>query len=106
MSREIDQRVVELQFDNANFERNAKESISTLDKLKEKLNFKRAGEGLKELEDRVAKFTMKPLEDAVEGVRVKFTLLDNFVWNFFDRISNKILDVGKNLVSAFTIDPI
>lgn len=106
MSREIDQRVVELQFDNANFERNAKESISTLDKLKEKLNFKRTGEGLKELEDRVAKFTMKPLEDAVEGVRVKFTLLDNFVWNFFDRISNKILDVGKNLVSAFTIDPI
>lgn len=106
MSREIDQRVVELQFDNANFERNAKESISTLDKLKEKLSFKRTGEGLKELEDRVAKFTMKPLEDAVEGVRVKFTLLDNFVWNFFDRISNKILDVGKNLVSAFTIDPI
>lgn len=106
MSREIDQRVVELQFDNANFERNAKESISTLDKLKEKLNFKRTGEGLKELEDRVAKFTMKPLEDAVEGVRVKFTLLDNFVWNFFDRISNKILGVGKNLVSAFTIDPI
>ena len=106
MSREIDQRVVELQFDNANFERNAKESISTLDKLKEKLNFKRTGEGLKELEDRVAKFTMKPLEDAVEGVRVKFTLLGNFVWNFFDRISNKILDVGKNLVSAFTIDPI
>lgn len=106
MSKEIDQRVVELQFDNANFERNAKESISTLDKLKEKLNFKRTGEGLKELEDRVAKFTMKPLEDAVEGVRVKFTLLDNFVWNFFDRISNKILDVGKNLVSAFTIDPI
>ena len=106
MSREIDQRVVELQFDNANFERNAKESISTLDKLKEKLNFKRTGEGLKELEARVAKFTMKPLEDAVEGVRVKFTLLDNFVWNFFDRISNKILDVGKNLVSAFTIDPI
>lgn len=106
MSREIDQRVVELQFDNANFEQNAKESLSTLDKLKEKLNFKRTGEGLKELEDRVAKFTMKPLEDAVEGVRVKFTLLDNFVWNFFDRISNKILDVGKNLVSAFTIDPI
>lgn len=106
MSKEIDQRVVELQFDNANFERNAKESISTLDKLKEKLNFKRTGEGLKELEDRVVKFTMKPLEDAVEGVRVKFTLLDNFVWNFFDRISNKILDVGKNLVSAFTIDPI
>lgn len=106
MSREIDQRVVELQFDNANFEKNAKESISTLDKLKEKLNFKRTGEGLKELEDRVAKFTMKPLEDAVEGVRVKFTMLNNLVWNFFDRISNKILDVGKNLVSAFTIDPI
>lgn len=106
MSREIDQRVVELQFDNANFEQNAKESLSTLDKLKEKLSFKRAGEGLKEIQDRVAKFTMKPLEDAVDSVRVKFTLLDNFVWNFFDRISNKILDVGKNLVSAFTIDPI
>lgn len=106
MSQSIDQRVVELQFDNENFERNAKESLSTLDKLKEKLSFKNAGEGLAELERKVAKFSMKPVEAAINVVTNKFTYLDNLVWNFYSRISNKLLDIAKSTTAAFTIDPI
>ena len=39
MSKTIDQRVVEMRFDNANFEKNVSTSMSTLDKLKKSLKF-------------------------------------------------------------------
>lgn len=106
MSTSVDQRVVELQFDNSNFEKNAQQSLSTLDKLKEKLSFKKAGEGLEELNRTIVRFTMKPIEDAVMGVYNKFTMLDNFVWNFYTRINDKLLDIASNTAKAFTIDPI
>lgn len=106
MSTSVDQRVVELQFDNSNFEKNAQQSLSTLDKLKEKLSFKKAGEGLEELNRTIVRFTMKPIEDAVMGVYNKFTMLDNFVWNFYTKINNKLLDIASDTAKAFTIDPI
>ena len=39
MSRTIDEKVVEMRFDNRDFERNVSQSMSTLDKLKSALNF-------------------------------------------------------------------
>ena len=46
MSATIDQRVVEMRFDNSNFEKNVQTSLSTLDRLKERLNFTGASKGL------------------------------------------------------------
>ena len=42
MSREIDEKIVEMRFDNRDFEQNVKETMSTLDKFKEKLNLNRS----------------------------------------------------------------
>jgi len=47
MSTTIDQRVVEMQFDNKNFERNVQTSLSTLDKLKSSLNMNGATKGFR-----------------------------------------------------------
>ena len=49
MSKTIDQKVVQMQFDNQNFEKNAKETMSTLDKLKAALKFDGAKSGVDEL---------------------------------------------------------
>lgn len=46
MSTTIDQRVVEMRFDNEQFERNVSQSISSLDALKESLNFGSLSKGL------------------------------------------------------------
>ena len=40
MSTTVDERVVSMQFDNGQFERNASQSMSTLDKLKKALSTK------------------------------------------------------------------
>ena len=42
MSREIDEKIVEMRFDNRDFEQNVKVSMSTLEKFKEKLNLNRS----------------------------------------------------------------
>lgn len=42
MSNKIDEKIVEMRFDNKDFEKNVKSTMSTLDKFKEKLNFSRS----------------------------------------------------------------
>ena len=54
MSREVDQRVVELQFNNANFEKNTKKSMDSIDRMMEKLQFKGAEKGFEKLEELAA----------------------------------------------------
>ena len=54
MSQEVDSRVVEMRFDNANFEKNTKQTISTIDRLMEKLQFKGAEKGFEKLEELAA----------------------------------------------------
>ena len=39
MSTTVDERVVKMEFENKNFEKSAKTSINTINKLKESLNF-------------------------------------------------------------------
>ena len=54
MSTTIDNKVVSMRFDNKNFEQNVRKSMSTIDKLKEKLKFDKTAENFKSL-DKAAK---------------------------------------------------
>ena len=49
MSTTIDNKVVEMSFNNSDFEKNAQKSIDTTEKLKKSLDFSGAGKGLDEL---------------------------------------------------------
>ena len=46
MSAVVDERIVEMQFDNAQFEKGVRQSISTLDGLKKSLELDKASKGL------------------------------------------------------------
>lgn len=61
MSTTIDERVVEMRFDNRQFEAGVKTSLSTLDKLKEGLDLDGAAKGLKGLSDALKSATFRPL---------------------------------------------
>lgn len=87
MSDEIDRRVVEMQFQNKNFERNANETISTLDRLKIALHLEGASSG-------------------VEAVAAKFSALQVVGVTALANITNSAVDAGKKIVNALTIAPI
>ena len=108
MSTTVDERVVEMRFDNKQFEQNIQTSLSSLDKLKKNLNLEGAAKGLETVNDAANKCSgnMSPLSNAVETVRVRFSALEVMAITALQNITNSALAAGKNLVSAFTIDPI
>lgn len=108
MSTIVDERVVEMRFDNKQFEQNIQTSLSSLDKLKKSLNLEGAAKGLETVNDAANKCSgnMSPLSNAVETVRVRFSALEVMAITALQNITNSALAAGKNLVSAFTIDPI
>ena len=106
MSRTIDERVVEMRFDNKQFEQNVQTSISSIEKLEKSLNLKGASKGLEDVNVAAKNCNMTPLSNAVETVKMRFSALEVMAMTALSNITNSALNAGKNIVSALTIDPI
>lgn len=106
MSTTIDQRVVEMQFDNKNFERNVQTSLSTLDKLKSSLNMNGATKGFEQIDNAAKKVNMTGLGNAVESVRLKFSALEVMAVTALSNITTRALNMGMNIAKEFTLDPV
>lgn len=108
MSTTIDQRVVEMRFDNKQFERNVSTTMSTLEKLKQKLNFSGSVKGMDNVSNaaKTASSGMSNLGSAVEAVALKFSPMQVFAVTALTRISNAAITAGKRIMSALTIDPV
>lgn len=106
MSKEIDQRVVEMQFDNKQFEKNAATTLSTLDKLKQKLNLSGATKGLENLGTASKKCDMSHLGKAAEAVGVKFSAMQVMGVTALANITNSAVNAGKQLIRSLTITPV
>ena len=105
MSTTVDERVVEMRFDNKQFEQNVQTSLSSIDKLKHSLNLEGAAKGLESVNTAASRCNMSPLSNAVETVKIKFSAMEVMALTALQNITNSALNAGEKLVSAFTIDP-
>ncbi len=106
MSATIDERVVEMRFNNKQFERGIQTSLSSLDKLKASLDMKGATEGFESIDRAAKKVNLNPLGNAVENVRLKFSALEVMAVTALSNITNKIVNAGQRIASEFTIEPV
>ena len=106
MSKNIDERVVSMQFDNKHFEKNVQVTMGTLDKLKQKLNFKGATKGLEDINAAANKVDMSGAARGVEAFGLKFNALDVMAVTALTNITNSAMNAGKRIASALTIDPV
>ena len=106
MSAVVDDRIVEMRFDNRDFEQNVKTSMSTLEKLKQSLKFSGASKGLGDMSSAIKKIDMSSLGANVEMVGSKFSVLEQIGIGALRNIGNSAMEVGKKVVSALTIDPV
>lgn len=106
MSTTIDQRIVEMRFDNREFENNVQTSLGTLDKLKQSLDLSNAAKGLGSISTAAKNVSLAGLSGAVETVHEKFTALEVMAVTSLANITNSAVNAGKRIVSALTIDPI
>lgn len=106
MSTTVDERVVSLQFDNREFEKNVSTTMNTLEKFKQKLNFKGTANGLEEVSKAAGKVDMSGLSKGVEAVQMRFSAMQVAGVTAIANITNSAVNAGKRIVSALTIDPI
>lgn len=106
MSTTIDSRVVEMRFDNKQFESNVQTSLSTLDKLKSSLNMNGATKGFEQIDNAAKKVNMSGLGNAVESVRLKFSALEVMAVTALSNITTQALNTASRIAKEFTIDPI
>lgn len=106
MSKKVDERVVEMRFDNKQFEAGVKDTMSTLDKFKQKLQFKDATKGLDDLEKSAKKLDLNPLSKAADTVSMRFSAMQVAGVTALANITNSAVNAGKNIAKALTIDPV
>ena len=102
----IDQRIVQMQFDNAKFEQGAKTTMSTLDKLKSALNFDKSAKSLQSLQATSSKINFSGLSSAVETIAGRFTNLGIVGVTALQNITNAAISTGTQMVKSLTLDPV
>lgn len=106
MSKTIDERVLEMRFDNKQFESGVATSMSTLDKLKQKLNLTGASKGLEGLSRASKNVDFSGMTKGIETVNARFSAMQVIGVTALANITNSAINAGKRMVSALTIDPI
>lgn len=106
MSRTVDDRVVEMRFDNKQFENNVQTSIHTLDKLKKSLDLSGAAKGLENVDKAARGINLSGIESAVETVKSKFSALEVVGITALANITNSAVNTGKQLIASLSIDQI
>lgn len=96
-SGNVDERIVEMQFENQQFEKNANESIGTLDKLKKALNLESAAKGFESIEAASKGIDLSGLQQGVAAIGEKFSMMGIIGITAMQRISNAAIDMGMNL---------
>lgn len=108
MSKKVDERVVEMRFDNKDFESNVKTTMSTLDRLKAALKLPTSSKSLDGVANAAKNSTsnIAGLGAAVETVNARFSALQVVGMTALSNITTAAMRAGSNLVKQFTIEPI
>lgn len=106
MSKTIDERVVEMQFDNKQFERNVQTSLGTIDRLKNSLDFSDSSKGLKNIESASKNINLAGLGNAVDAVKIKFSALGVMAVTALQDITHSVYNTGTQMLKSLTIEPV
>ena len=105
MPTNIDNRVVQMTFDNQQFERGVKESLLTLEQLKKGLDLDKSAASLSNLEKAAANFDISGIAKGVDSIANRFTLLGNIGQEIFRRISRTAVNAMEGVVNTITSMP-
>jgi tape measure domain-containing protein len=102
----VDDRVVQIKFDNAAFESAIKTTLASLDKLKKSTDTQYSSKGLNDLSAAVSRFSMGNIKTQIEGVNAKFLALATIGVTALSNIASQAVATGTAFVKSLTVDPI
>lgn len=102
----VDKRIVEMKFDNQQFEQGVHTTVKSLERLREGLKLDSAAQSLSNL-DQIAKgFSLTGVSQGMDALVNRFSTLGIVGLTALQNITNSAINSGTNLVKALTIDPI
>lgn len=106
MSREVDSRTVELQFNSENFEENTQKSISLIDKLMEKLKFKGAEDGFAKIDEAANDVNFDILDKGIRNISSGFSALEVVAVTALSTITNQAVVTGEKITKSLALDSV
>ena len=106
MSQEVDERVVEMRFDNAQFEKNVHETMRSLEKLNDSLQLDGAEKGFEKISDASAKVDFDEMQGALENLSGKFSAVEVMGVAALSHITRQAVDAGEKLVKSLSLDQV
>jgi tape measure domain-containing protein len=103
----IDSRVVQMKFDNAQFESGIRSTLGSLTALKTGLKLEGATKGLNDINAVASKgLNLSNISTGVDQIASKFTAMSVIAITALTNIVNKAVTAGLNLAKSLTIAPI
>lgn len=106
MSQEVDERVVEMRFDNAQFEKNVHQTMQSLEKLNDSLRLDGAEKGFEKIGDASAKVDFDEMQGALDNLSGKFSAVEVMGVAALSHITRQAIDTGERLVKSLSLDQV
>lgn len=106
MSQEVDERVVEMRFDNAQFEKNVHQTMQSLEKLNDSLRLNGAEKGFEKIGDASAKVDFDEMQGALDDLSGKFSAVEVMGVAALSHITRQAIDTGERLVKSLSLDQV
>lgn len=104
--KDVEEKIIQMEFDNSQFESNVNKSISSLEKLKDSLDFSGATQGLEAIDSTAGQIDFSVLNTAVNSVVGGFNSLEVIAITALSNITNSAVNAGKKILNSLTIEPI
>ena len=101
-----EERVVEMRIDNKQFEKGAKTTISTLEKLEKALNIKGKTDAIDDLANSVSRFDATPMADSFGTACDNISGKAAFIKRMIENVADDIYNFGKKTIKELTIDQV
>ena len=106
MSQEVDERVVEMRFDNAQFEKNVHQTMQSLEQLNDSLRLDGAEKGFEKISDASAKVDFDEMQGALDNLSGKFSAVEVMGVAALSHITRQAVDTGEKLVKSLSLDQV
>lgn len=106
MSQEVDERVVEMRFDNAQFEKNVHKTMQSLEQLNDSLRLDGAEKGFEKISDASAKVDFDEMQGALDDLSGKFSAVEVMGVAALSHITRQAIDTGERLVKSLSLDQV
>ena len=104
MSNVIEDRIVEMKFDNTDFEKNVSTSMNTLDRLKQALNFSKAGDsfkGVQEAANQINDISFNGISESLSAIQERFSTMGIVGMTIIQNLTSSALSAIANVGHKF-----